>query len=57
MSLDKKGRLARQRSDAEEARLDEAEKLNPSFPYRMEAFPFNFFGVDIFVTEEEKPTS
>jgi hypothetical protein len=57
MSLDKKGRLARKRSDAEEAILDEAEKLNPSFPYRMEAFPFNFFGVDIFVTEEEKPTS
>lgn len=46
MSLDKKERLAKKRSDEEEARVVEREKLNPSFPYKMEVFPYDFFGYE-----------
>ncbi|MFN6017009.1 MAG: hypothetical protein ACK49N_05490 [Verrucomicrobiota bacterium] len=46
MSLDKKERLAKKRNDEEEAKKVEAEKLNPSFPYKMEVFPYDFFGYE-----------
>lgn len=58
MSLDKKGRLEKKRSDEEEARAVEREKLNPSFPYKMAIFPYDFFGVEnLTASEEDKPTS
>jgi hypothetical protein len=46
MSLDKRERLAKKRNDEEEAKKVESEKLNPSFPYKMEVFPYDFFGVE-----------
>jgi hypothetical protein len=57
MSLNKQANLAKKRSDEEEAKKVEAEKLNPSFPYRMVVFPYDFFGIENLTTEEEKPTS
>lgn len=58
MSLDKKERLAKKRSDEEEARIAETEKLNPSFPYKMAIFPYDFFGVESLTpSEEDKPSS
>jgi hypothetical protein len=57
MSLDKRERLAKKRNDEEEAKKVEAEKLNPSFPYRMVVFPYDFFGIENLTAEEEKPTS
>lgn len=44
--LDKQSRLAKKRSDAEEAAKTERERLNPTFPYRVAGFPYDFFGVD-----------
>jgi hypothetical protein len=57
MSLDKKASLAKKRSDAEEERMAEKERLNPRFPYRMEVFPYDFFGVENLTPEkkDEKP--
>ena len=49
--LDKRGRLAKKRSDAEEEAKIEREKFSPEFPYRMEMFPYNFFGVDRLIDE------
>lgn len=58
MSLDKKERLAKKRSDEEEARIVEAEKLNPSLPYKMAIFPYDFFGIEnLFPTEDEEEES
>ena len=58
MSLDKKERLAKKRSDEEEAKKVEAEKLNPPFPYKMEVFPYDFFGYEqLTAPTEEKSTS
>lgn len=58
MSLDKKGRLEKKRSDAEDARIVEAEKLNPSLPYKMAIFPYDFFGIEnLFPTEDEEEKS
>jgi hypothetical protein len=57
MSLDKKASLAKKRSDAEEERMAEKEQLNPSFPYRMAVFPYDFFGIENLTAEEEKVTS
>jgi hypothetical protein len=58
MSLNKQERLAKKRNDEEEAKAVEREKLNPSFPYKMAIFPYDFFGVEsLTATEESKPTS
>ena len=46
MSLDKKERLTKKRNNEEEAKKVEAEKLNPSFPYKREFFPYDFFGYE-----------
>jgi hypothetical protein len=58
MSLNKQERLTKKRNDEEEAKAVEREKLNPSFPYKMAIFPYDFFGVEsLTATEESKPTS
>jgi hypothetical protein len=58
MSLNKQERLAKKRNDEEEAKAVEREKLNPSFPYKMAIFPYDFFGVEsLTATEESEPTS
>jgi hypothetical protein len=58
MSLNKRERLAKKRTDEEEEKRIEAEKLNPPFPYKMEVFPYDFFGVgNLSQAEEEKSTS
>lgn len=58
MSLNKQERLTKKRNDEEEARAVEREKINPSFPYKMAIFPYDFFGVEsLTATEESKPTS
>jgi hypothetical protein len=58
MSLDKKANLAKKRSDAEEAKKVEAEKLNPAFPYKMVVFPYDFFGYEqLTAPTEGKSTS
>lgn len=58
MSLNKRERLQKKRNDEEEAKMEEAAKLNPSFPYKMEIFPYNFFGIEnLSQAEEEKATS
>lgn len=58
MSLNKQERLAKKRNDEQEAKWVEAQKLNPSFPYTMEVFPYVFFGVEnLSPQEKEKPTS
>ena len=53
MSLDKKAQLAKKRSDAEEDRMAEKERLNPRFPYRMEVFPYDFFGIENLTPEKK----
>lgn len=58
MSLNKRERLAKKRTDEEEEKRIEAEKLNPPFPYKMEVFPYDFFGIEnLSQPEEEKSTS
>lgn len=58
MSLNKRERLAKKRTDEEEEKRIEAEKLNPPFPYKMEVFPYDFFGIEnLSQAEEEKSTS
>jgi hypothetical protein len=58
MSLNKKAALDKKRSDAEEARMAEKEKLNPRLPYKMLVFPYDFFGVDnLIATKKEKAKS
>lgn len=58
MSLNKQERLTKKRNDEEEAKAVEREKINPSFPYKMAIFPYDFFGVEsLTATEESKPTS
>ncbi|MFN6045989.1 MAG: hypothetical protein ACK49I_11005 [Verrucomicrobiota bacterium] len=57
MSLNKKDRLAKKRSDAQDAKLVEAQKLNPSFPYKMEVFPYGFFGIENLSQPEEKKST
>lgn len=58
MSLNKRERLQKKRNDEEEVKMEEASKLNPSFPYKMEIFPYNFFGIEnLSQTEKEKATS
>lgn len=58
MSLNKKERLAKIRADEAEEKVAENKKLNPAFPYRMAAFPYDFFGIEnLIAIEEEKPSS
>ena len=53
MSLDKKAQLAKKRSDAEEERMAEKERLNPRFPYNMAVFPYDFFGIENLIPEKK----
>jgi len=57
MSLDKKANLEKKRNDEDEAKQTEAGKLNPSFPYKMTVFPYDFFGLENLDPPEEKITS
>jgi hypothetical protein len=57
MSLDKKANLEKKRNDEEEAKQTEAAKLNPSFPYKMAVFPYDFFGLENLSPPEDKKTS
>jgi len=57
MSLDKKSNLEKKRNNEEEAKQTEAAKLNPSFPYKMAVFPYDFFGLENLDPPEEKKTS
>lgn len=58
MSLDKQANLAKKRSDEEDAKKVEAEKLNPPFPYKMAVFPYDFFGYEqLTATTDSKSTS
>ena len=57
MSLDKKSNLEKKRNNEEEAKQTEAAKLNSSFPYKMEVFPYDFFGVENLSPPEDPATS